>query len=280
MIVMLAVPLVVLFTPGLAAADLSDVGGVDTSADDDGWLDAIAIVRAGQSGSGLRSGDSDSQSVCAYSRVTEIADAETSKIIDGEVFDLWRLDCPVLTGERVFVPLWIQRVAAADLLPDVEDRARSQIPAPAVSFPNLAEQGGMALTRVPQDFRVANLAPVSASASVIAGPLSAWVTVTATPVSVMFDPGEPRGSPLECSVDAAQAEFVAATPGECSYAYRDSSAIDPSGGFSASVSVEWSITYEGSSGSGSLSSYSSSTSTALPVGEIQAVVTCVGEDCR
>lgn len=174
-------------------------------------------------------------------------------------------------------PVWFEQVRVADLLPGAADSARAQIPAPVVSFQNLDRDFGWAYVTVAQDFRVTGLAPVSATASATAGPLTAWVTVTATPKMVRFDPGEPGGHQVECGVDAAQAPFVAEVPGECSYTYVNSSAISGNGRtFDTSTSVEWQISYDSSEGSGSLDPYTASSTTPLGVAEIQALVTCTG----
>lgn len=180
-------------------------------------------------------------------------------------------------GEQSGSFVWVPNITAADLLPALSDRVRAELQPPQVQFEGLDPEFGWAYVTVPLDFRVTNLAPVSVTASVAAGPLFVWATVTATPSTVTFLPGEPRGGPMSCSSSGAAMAYYPDTPGECSYTYRDTSAISANGRtFTTTLSVDWVVTYDSSSGSGTLPTLTLSSSTELAVAEIQALVTCTG----
>lgn len=270
--------------PEKVNAGADDPGTASADSTPDGQIRAVRVLRP-EFGSSVRQGDGGGGDPvrpnpgCGWFPAPPDTFVETTKVIDGVVHDVYVGMCAA-DGLSVAAAFWIPRLTATDLLPGARDEATSQIPAPAVEFMNLDPTHGWAYATVPQDFRITNLEPVSASASVSAGPVWAWVTVTATPTRVVFDPGEPRGRPVECSPDAAQAPFVVDSPGACSYSYKDSSAMATNRrSFDTSATVEWEISYRGSSGSGSLDSFSASTTEALGVAEIQAVVTCMGEHC-
>lgn len=172
---------------------------------------------------------------------------------------------------------YVQRIEAADLLPGLRDEMRRKLPVPEPRFEALDSEFGWAYVTVPVDFRVENLEPVSVSASASAGPMSVWATMTATPSGVTFEPGEPRGNAVGCTVGGAQAGYDPERPGECAYTYVDSSAVSSNGRtFSTTMSVEWTIAYDSSSGPGSFPAVTLSASEDLAVAEIQALVTCTG----
>jgi hypothetical protein len=134
--------------------------------------------------------------------------------------------------------------------------------------------------RQPFDFRVTpdSWKPVSVTAQ--AGPLS--VTVEARPIKLTFDSGDPTwyaNPPVTCGGNAPLAPYVPETPGECSYTYKDSSAISPVDHyhFQTTLSSEWAITWHASSGvGGSLRSFTATSTTPLAVAEIQALTICTG----
>lgn len=112
--------------------------------------------------------------------------------------------------------------------------------------------------------------PHSSSAS--AGGVTA--TVTATPTRTLWDMGngetvvcEGPGTPYDPSrADAAQST-------SCSYTYRNSSAGRPGNAYPVTVTVEWQLgwTVTGAPGGGALPGLTTSTSTTVPVGEVQAL---------
>jgi len=192
---------------------------------------------------------------------------------NGDVFDLYEKRCPGEDSAWVEV---LRQDPQADLLPlALRDLKQKKLPTPEPQFLALDAEFGWAYVTVPVDFRVGNgLAPVSVTASI--GPV--WATVTAAPSKVTFDPGEPAGHTVSCSAAGAAAGYDPAIPGECSYAYVDSSAISSNGrSFTTTMGVEWSISWTSSTGAGgALPAFTTSSSAPLAVAEIQALVTCTG----
>ena len=112
--------------------------------------------------------------------------------------------------------------------------------------------------------------PHSSSAS--AGGVTA--TVTATPTRTLWDMG--NGDVIACDgpgvpYDSARADAGQST--DCSYTYRTSSAGRPGNAYPVTVTVEWQLgwTVTGAPGGGALPSLTTTTSTAVPVGEVQAL---------
>lgn len=96
-------------------------------------------------------------------------------------------------------------------------------------------------------------------------------------MSVTFEPGEPGGYAVRCSVEAAQLGYLAEAPGECSYSYTNTSAVSANGRtFGTSISVDWEITFDSSAGSGTFPTVTMTTDSELAVAEYQALVTCTG----
>jgi hypothetical protein len=112
--------------------------------------------------------------------------------------------------------------------------------------------------------------PHSSSAS--AGGVTA--TVTATPTRTVWDMG--NGETVACDgpgvpYDPSRADAAQSTP--CSYTYLNSSAGRPGNVYAVTVTVEWQLgwTVTGAPGGGALPGLTTSTSTAVPVGEVQAL---------
>lgn len=113
-------------------------------------------------------------------------------------------------------------------------------------------------------------APVSATTS--AGPVS--VTATATPEEVVWDMG--NGDAVSCAGPGTPYEADrpdAEQQPSCSYTYRRGSAGAPGSAFTVTATVTWRVTWAatGAPGGGGLGTVSSSSSTQVRVGEIQAV---------
>lgn len=112
--------------------------------------------------------------------------------------------------------------------------------------------------------------PQSSSAS--AGGVTA--TVTAEPTRTLWDMG--NGDVVVCdgpgtTYDPSRSDAEQSTT--CSYTYRHSSAGQSGNAYPVTVTVEWQLawTVTGASGGGALPGLTSSTSTTVPVGEIQAL---------
>jgi hypothetical protein len=112
----------------------------------------------------------------------------------------------------------------------------------------------------------------SHSSSASAGGVTA--TVTATPTRTLWDMG--NGETVVCDgpgtpYDPSRADAAQST--SCSYTYRNSSAGRPGNAYPVTVTVEWQLgwTVTGAPGGGALPGLTTSTSTAVPVGEVQAL---------
>jgi hypothetical protein len=115
--------------------------------------------------------------------------------------------------------------------------------------------------------------PVSATAAI--PDLSS--TVTAVPVALTFDPGDGGlgSGAVTCAgpgpVWTTSIGDEAVSP--CQYTYRHSSAMSPSGTWHTSMTVTWDVSFSASNGaSASLGQLTTSSSTDLQVGELQAVI--------
>lgn len=178
-------------------------------------------------------------------------------------------------------------VGAADaiLLPALRDYVLTQLPKPEPTLAPVREQGWL-LVQVPTDFRTDPLTwqPLTATASVAAGPIPIWVTATATPVRLEFFHGDSRtsdaGKSVSCTDDEPIAEYVPAEPGACSYTYRNSSATAPNGlEFLAEFHIHWDITYITSDGdSGAIDVEPTVATLPVQVAE-RKIYTCYDEDC-
>ena len=102
-----------------------------------------------------------------------------------------------------------------------------------------------------------------------------WVEVTAHPERVTWTMGD--GETVTCDgpgtpYDPAVADDAQST--ECSHVYQDTSVGEPDGRYPASVTVDWSVDWDSSTGAtGTLADASRTTTFALTVTERQAVVT-------
>ena len=106
------------------------------------------------------------------------------------------------------------------------------------------------------------------------------VTVTATPVRVVWDMGEGE-RPVTCDGPGSvwQADGPASQSTDCSYNYRWNSDDEPGGVFRASVSVEWDVAWTASNGAtGTLAPGRRSTTFDVAVRSIEAQI-CYGNVC-
>ena len=166
---------------------------------------------------------------------------------------------------------WVPVVSQETVVPALFEHIWNHVSPPVVSWPSMDRDFGWLYVQAPMDFRVQWLEPVSITASVtnITGSVSAWVS--ATPVSLTLEPGEPGGVPVVCPIEASTANYSAASPGLCSYTYGNSSAVEADGVFGVHASVLWRIeTSDRAFVVGSIRTWSSS---EVAVAEVQAVVT-------
>jgi hypothetical protein len=102
------------------------------------------------------------------------------------------------------------------------------------------------------------------------------VTATATPGRLVFTPGEPGGDAVTCAgpgIIVRSADQFPATSPACSYEYQHASSI-AGGKFAATLTIEWDITWTSSTGAGgTLAPATTTAGVAVPVREVQAIVT-------
>jgi hypothetical protein len=98
--------------------------------------------------------------------------------------------------------------------------------------------------------------------------------VTATPTRTLWDMG--NGEMVVCSGPGQPYDPVTADtadPPDCSHTYRNSSAGLPGDAYQVTVTIEWDLSWSvtGAPGGGALPGLTTSTSTSVPVGEVQAL---------
>jgi hypothetical protein len=256
-----------------ASAAPGDGSGQGTGGQNDDVIVATATVRT----SGGT--DSGSASDCSW----DLADTQIGmdgliatwpQTRDGVTYHLYRRTCD---GAVTYVE--VAETEPRDLLPGLLTQLRERsLPKPVPVFQLLDRQYGWAYVQTPLDFRAGgdSWRPVSVTAAV--GPV--WATVTAEPISLTFDPGDPAGSgPVSCGGDDAVAPYGPEVPGACAYTYRNASSTSPVDGyhFQTSMSIEWSISWTSSTGAGgALEPYTTSTSTPLAVAEVKGLIVCTG----
>jgi|HubBroStandDraft_3_1064219.scaffolds.fasta_scaffold17253_3 hypothetical protein len=73
-----------------------------------------------------------------------------------------------------------------------------------------------------------------------------WAQVTATPVTVGFEPGGGQAGPAGCTGPGIPfSPAVASQTSPCSYIYQASSATQQGGAYAAAVTVTWRVTWQG-----------------------------------
>lgn len=257
-----------------AVAGPGSGGGGGTGGSEEGTITAVVRLRADGSSSG--GGGCTWERVDGELGVENVGSTEfpfTDE--DGVTFNLWREICPESGGGWYLIP----ETEPEDLLPQLLEQLKStRLPKPRPTFLALDPAHGWAYVTVPVDFRAGGDSWRTVSATASIGPV--WATVTATPVLLTFEPGDPNGpGPVECAGDSPVAGYDPAVPGECSYTYRNSSSTSPYDGyhFETRTSIDWSISWTSSSGAGgALEPYSTSATSLLAVAEVKGLVTCTG----
>jgi hypothetical protein len=212
------------------------------------WAQVAASMNVRQGGGmngGLDRTLADGTPAVLYARVCE----------DGTVTD-WR---------------WFAVPNQAALLATAREDVRRRLPLP---MPVLSPDPTVGLVvKVATWFAVpaAQWTPIQATATA----LGTSVTVTATPGTLTFDPGD-GATPVSCAgpgpVFDPSAGPSAAAPA-CSYSYHDASTAAPNGrSWPASLAVRWTVTWTASNGqSGALDPLVTTTPVAAVVREYQAI---------
>ena len=184
-------------------------------------------------------------------------------------------DCPGEPWKFVFVPVRGPGSGPGEAPPEPEDLAQEAAADTPLPVPTV----GMApASPIPQLVGLtsflwigaAEWAPQSASAS--AGGVTS--TVTATPRRVLWDMG--NGDSVSCDGPGAPYEPALSDeqqPSNCRYTYERSSARTPGETFTVTTTIEWDVEWVavGAPGGGPLGTARRSSTTAVQVGEIQAL---------
>lgn len=251
-------------------------GGVGSGGSVGEIITAGVTYRGEGSGTGGGGG-----SACSWERVDgtlragENGETTFPIVKNGVTYLLWLKQCTDGSSDWYLVP----ETTPQDLLPGLLEQMRERrLPRPVPVFQMLDPVHGWAYVTVPVDFRTdpGSWRTVSVSASV--GPV--WATVTAVPVALRFDPGDPAApGEVECAGSDPVAAYVAEVPGGCSYTYRNASSTSVYDGyhFMTTSSIDWDIFWTSSTGAGGpLDSYSTSASAPLAVAEVKGLVMCTG----
>jgi hypothetical protein len=201
-----------------------------------------------------------------------------TKTENGVDYDLYFLQPTCTDGFAGGSYLYVQRISATDLIPGLREEVERRLPKTEIEFAPKDPQFGWTYVKVNTDFRVtSSLEVVTAEAAAVAGPQVVWASISATPTSVTFEPGEPGGYAVGCSAADAQLGYSPTAPGACSYTYTNTSAVSSNGrSFTTSATVEWSIEFESSDGGGTFPPLTMTSTQDLAVAEYQALVTCTG----
>ena len=155
--------------------------------------------------------------------------------------------------------------------------ARSQLRFPPLRLATAPPRGKDGLVGLAEWFWVAARDWATIRTAVArAGPV--WAQVTATPVSLSFDPGGGL-APVSCAGPGTPYRRGARTG--CSYTYQQSSAAQPGGRYGVTVTSTWQVSWRGGVGpaatqGGPLPGWHGTMVFALKVAEGQALVTRTG----
>lgn len=189
----------------------------------------------------------------------------------------WLVGCRDPLTKEPLVPsplgvsaVWVPLVTQETVVPALYAYLDRYLDPPALSWPGEDHEFGWLYVNTAQDFRIDAPPTITLTATVTNVTGSVTGSVTATPSRVTFEPGEPGGGLVPCSVDAATAGYSTLNPG-CHYRYQHSSAISPTNAFGTRTVLWWDVT----TSSPVLPDHSLPTISydAVEVAEVQAVVT-------
>ena len=262
-----------------AAASPTEAAGKETVAVGNGDSVVAAATRDGngRGGSGCTWASMDVSGATGEDR----AGAAQAQVFDGVVHVLYLRSCPDGSSR----PVWVPQITAAALLPALRSEVERRLHYPEPIYLPFDDELGWTYVQVPIDFRTTpeTWEPIVVTASVDGPPgLDPWVTITAAPVELLFASGDPTdpGLVAACRGNAAVAPYVASTPGECSYTFRNASTTVAGDVFAAEMGIAWEVTYDSSDGPGALDMDPTITPAPVQVAEIKALVTCTGPDPR
>lgn len=254
----------------LGRSEGGSAGGTADGGYVDAWRNAVHVEGAagGQGGvvpcfASVFSGDAARQSLASIGLDPGLA-------VGDEPWAFWLCDRGTGGGNDTYEAAW--RIADGPLLQVLIDKARDYLvvpaPVPALSPPaDVPHLVGMAEWLAVDP---GSLAPIDVSVSVP----GVTVTLTATPVASIWDPGDGT-APFGCDLASPAWSPGAAAP-SCTHTYQWSSTrLDPAGTYTASVSTLWELAWacEPGCGDGTLPPVTRATTYDLLVRQGQAVIT-------
>ena len=196
------------------------------------------------------------------------------RVQDGVLQVRWWTRCLDVAGKEVSGAtdrFWVGVPRDIDLVEPALQAATELVPAPNVSWPTKDPDFGWVYVNTDTEWRIDNLAPVSATAEASNRIASASATVTATPVLTTLLPGEPGAGIGRCTPDQAAGAFYLDIISQCSYTYKNSSAISPTDAFEATIEVSWMVETDVADAD-PIDDLTTSWSEQLQGGEVQALV--------
>jgi len=171
---------------------------------------------------------------------------------------------------------WIADPSPDALVPPLAALISEYLDPPDVEWPNMNKENNWLFVKVPMDFRVNNLGEITVTATVTNIVGTATASVTATPATVSFVSGE--GGSSTCTAEQATAPYVHAATDACEYTYELSSTVQGGAAFGSITTMDWAITSTPADPTipATLDTW---TEQSLLVSEVQAIVTCIGNDC-
>ena len=167
--------------------------------------------------------------------------------------------------------VWIPLLSSRDLATMARDEITKRLPAPVVELAPAASQGIVHVgTWIWTDPAVWQ--PVTATASIPG--LAA--TTTALPVRLRFDPGDGTygTGPITCAGPGEpwRPDVGDDQTSSCMYRYDHASSLAASGRWTATMSIDWAVSFTASDGTGaSLGTLTTRTRQPVTVGELEAL---------
>lgn len=260
----------------LFAVPAADVDAVDGSGS--GGASGGTIWAGVQTGAPPTSG---SESACSWaieitydSTIGEVSDEPITKHVDGIDYVLYSRKC-----DGTSTSVWIPQLDAGQLAQQASVLVVGRLGSPAVHLAPPADANVVTVGTwiwIDRSWWRA----VSATAWLPTPDGIVWARTTATPVRTTFrtedsllDGGAPQS--VVCNGPGDEWSWGSGDEGmsSCSYTYRHASSNQPGGRFDASVSVEWSISWESNVGSGgSLPPHTTTVPLRVTVQELHALV--------
>lgn len=168
-------------------------------------------------------------------------------------------ECP----DRAPVFVWVDTgPTAEELLADAAAQVTRRVPVPVFDVNPAPTRGGIVHLGV--WLAVQDPGPITVTGRVG----DVFATVTATVVSTRFDLG--NGDVVDCAgVGTPIVDPSVVEQGPCGYTYERTS--PPGTPYRLAATMTWSVSYQTSSGSGTLDALTTTASVPYPVGEIQTI---------